>query len=189
MKYDGRKKKSSDPNATIEKPITLLKDPAIDGKELGKLSTDFVGAKSERKKVKVPKIKKELPLSKTETIPKCSFSLPKWQENKLRKLSVEKLKGKGLVWVPKASIQAKKDDAQADGATKANDIRTNKKQLPNWRFALIHQNYWSWHHPYSLPMSVWNSSPGMHGHPSAPYFGPWYGSLCYGGMPNYFSYR
>jgi hypothetical protein len=33
VKYDGRKKKSSDLNSTIdEKPITLLKNPAIDGK-------------------------------------------------------------------------------------------------------------------------------------------------------------
>jgi hypothetical protein len=34
VKYDGRKKKSLDLNSTIEKPITLLKNQAIDGKEI-----------------------------------------------------------------------------------------------------------------------------------------------------------
>ena len=86
VKYDGRKKKSLDLNLTIEKPITLLKNPAIDGKEVKKSSIDIVGAKSEQKKVRVPKIKKDLPLSKTEIKPICSIGLPKWQENKLQKL-------------------------------------------------------------------------------------------------------
>jgi hypothetical protein len=61
--------------------------------------------------------------------------------------------------------------------------------LLSWRFALNHQNYWSWHHPYSLPMPMWNSSPSMHGYPLGSYFDPWCGSLCYGGLPNYFTYR
>ena len=170
-------------NLTIEKPITLLKNLAIDGKEVGKSSIDILGAKSEQKKVGVPKIKKDLPLSKTEIKPICSIDLPKWQENKLLKLSAEKLKEKGLAWVSKASIQAQKDDVQASGATKAKERRRFKKQLPSY-----HQNYWSWHHPYSLPMPMWNSSPGMHGYPLASYFDPWCGSLCYGGLLNYFTY-
>ena len=58
MKYDGWKKKSLDPNSTIEKPITLLKNLAIDGKEVGKSSIDILGAKSEQKKVGVPKSRK-----------------------------------------------------------------------------------------------------------------------------------
>jgi hypothetical protein len=29
----------------------------------------------------------------------------------------------------------------------------------------------------------------MHGYPLVPYFDPWYGSLCYGGLPNYFAYQ
>ena len=73
MKYDGRKKKSSDLNLTIEKPITLLKNPAIDGKEVRKSSINILGAKSEQKKVRVPKIKKDLPLSKIEIKPICSI--------------------------------------------------------------------------------------------------------------------
>ena len=83
MKYDGWKNKSSYLNSTIEKPITFLKNPAIDDKEVGKSSIDIVGVKSEQKKVWVPKIKKDLPLSKTEIKPICSIGLPKWQEKKL----------------------------------------------------------------------------------------------------------
>jgi hypothetical protein len=56
---------------------------AIYGKEVGKSSIDILGAKSKQKKVRVPKIKKDLPLPKTEIKPLCSIGLPKWQENKL----------------------------------------------------------------------------------------------------------
>jgi len=143
VKYDGRKKKSSDLNLTIEKPITLLKNPAIDGKEVRKSSVNILGAKSEQEKMRVPKIKKDLLLSKTEIKPICSIGLPKWQENKLQKFSAEKLKGRGLAWVSKASIQAQKDDVQESGATKAKERRRFKKQLPSWRFAPNHQNHWS----------------------------------------------
>ena len=87
VKYDGRKKKSSYLNSTIEKPITLLKNPAIDGKEMRKSSIDILDAKS--KKVRMPKIKKDLPLSKTKIKSICSIGLPKWQEKKLQKLSAE----------------------------------------------------------------------------------------------------
>ena len=82
VKYDGRKKKSSDLNLTIKKPITLLKNLAIDGKEVRKSSINILGAKSEQKKVRVPKIKGLL-LSKTEIKSICSIDLPKWQEKKL----------------------------------------------------------------------------------------------------------
>ena len=115
----------------------MLKNSAIDGKEVGKSSIDIVGAKSEQKKVGVPKIKKDLPLSKTEIKPISSIGLPKWQEKKLQKLSAEKLKGNGLAWVPKGSIQAQKDDVQASGATKTKERRF-EKQLPSWRFAPNH---------------------------------------------------
>jgi hypothetical protein len=78
VKYDGQKEKSLDLNSTIEKPITLLKNPAIDGKEVKESSIDIIGAKSEQKKVRVPKIKNDLPLSKTEIKMICSIGLPKW---------------------------------------------------------------------------------------------------------------
>jgi hypothetical protein len=189
VKYDGRKKKSSDLNSTIEKPITLLKNPAIDGKEVWKSSINILGAKSEQKNMRVPKVKNDLSLSKIEIKLICSIGLPKWQEKKLQKLSAEKLKEKGLAWVPKGSIQAQKDNTQANGATKAKERRRFKKQLPSWRFAPNHQNHWSWHHSYFLPIFMWNSSLGTHGFPSAPYFDPCYGSLCYGGLPNYFAHQ
>jgi hypothetical protein len=50
-------------------------------------------------------------------------------KRKLQKLSIEKLKEKGLAWVPKGSIQAQKDNGQASGATKAKERRRFKKQL------------------------------------------------------------
>ena len=110
VKYDGQKEKSSDLNSTIEKPITLLKNLAIDAKEVGKSSINILDAKSEQKKVRVPIIKEELPLSKTRTKPRCSLSLSKWQKKKLQTLSAEKLREKGLAWAPKKSVQAQKDD-------------------------------------------------------------------------------
>jgi hypothetical protein len=138
VKYDGRKKKSLDLNSTIEKSITLLKNLAIDCKEVWKSSIDILGAKFEQKKVRVPKIKNDLPLSRTEIKSICSIGSPKWQEKKLQKLSAKKLKEKGLAWVPKGNIQAQKDDAQASGATKVKERRRFKKQLPSWRFGIIH---------------------------------------------------
>jgi uncharacterized protein YggU (UPF0235/DUF167 family) len=56
----------------------LLKNPAIDGKEVEKSSIDILGAKSEQKKVRVPKINKDLLLSKKEIKLICSIGLPKW---------------------------------------------------------------------------------------------------------------
>jgi hypothetical protein len=78
VKYDGQKDKSLDLNLTIEKPITLLKNSANDGKEVEKSSIDVVGAKFDQKMMTVPKITIELPLSKIEAKPTCSIGLPKW---------------------------------------------------------------------------------------------------------------
>jgi hypothetical protein len=50
VKYDGRNKESLDLSSTIKKLITLLKNLAIDGKEVGKSSIDIIGTKSEQKK-------------------------------------------------------------------------------------------------------------------------------------------
>jgi hypothetical protein len=46
VKYDGRKKKSSNLNSTIEKPTILLKNSVIDGKEVGKSSINILSVKS-----------------------------------------------------------------------------------------------------------------------------------------------
>jgi len=50
VKYDGQKEKSSELNSTIEKPITLLKNLAIDGKDMGKLSIDILDAKLNKRR-------------------------------------------------------------------------------------------------------------------------------------------
>jgi hypothetical protein len=188
VKYDGRKNKSSDLNATIEKPITILKNPANDGKGVGKSSINIISAKSEQKVVRVPTNNKELPLYKMKTKPRCSIGLPKWQEKKLQRLSAEELKEKGLAWIPKRGIQAQKDDAQTSGATKAKEKgrRRFKRQLP--RFAPNHQSHWSRRHQCSLPMPMQNSSYGMYGYPSSSYFYPWRGFLYNGGLPNYYTH-
>lgn len=57
----------------------------------------------------MPKIKKYFPQSKNEIKLRCSLGVPKWQDNKLQKLSAEKLKEMAFAWVPK-SFQAQKDD-------------------------------------------------------------------------------
>ena len=41
-------------NLTIEKPITLLKNLAIDAKEVGKSSINILDAKSEQKRCECP---------------------------------------------------------------------------------------------------------------------------------------
>jgi hypothetical protein len=71
----------------------------------------------------------------------------KWQKKKLQKLNAERLKEKGLAWVPKSSVHVQKNDVQISGAMKAKEMRRIKKQLSNWRFVPNHQNYWSWDHP------------------------------------------
>jgi hypothetical protein len=83
VKYDGWKKKISDLNSTTNKSVTLLKNPTIDGKEVRKSSIDILGTKSKQKKVRVPKIRKDLLLSKIEIKSICSIGLPKWQEKML----------------------------------------------------------------------------------------------------------
>jgi hypothetical protein len=143
-----------DLNSTIENPIILLKNLANGDKETGESFINIVDAKSKQKKVRVPKIKKDLLLPKTEIKPRCSLSLPKWHESKLQKLSAEKLKEKCLVWVPKGRIQTQKDNAQVSGATKKKEGKRFKKQLSSSRFAPNCQNYWSCHYPYSLPMPM-----------------------------------
>jgi hypothetical protein len=189
MKYDGQKKKSLDLNSTIEKSITLLKNLAIDGKDMGKSYADILGAKSEYKKVRVPKIKEDLPLFKIEIKPICSIGLPKWQEKKkLQKLSAENLKEKGLAWVPKGSIQAQKDYAQASGATKAKEreIQETIAKLEvctksSKSLVMASSIFSAYAYVEFIPWYAWLSL--------APYFDPWYGSLCYGGLSNYFAYR
>ena len=65
-------------------------------------------AKSEEKKLRVHKAKKELPLVKTESQPRCPLGLSYWQKKKLQNLSAQELKKKNMAWVPKKINQEKK---------------------------------------------------------------------------------
>jgi hypothetical protein len=62
-----------------------------------KSSICILYTKSEQKKVKVPIIKEDLPLSRIEIKLICSTDLPKWQKKEVT-LSAEKLKEKDLIW-------------------------------------------------------------------------------------------
>ena len=118
VKKDGRKDKCSDLNAIDENPINMLKTSDIGGKGKEKLSVDIPSVKSEQSKLKGPKIKKEVPLSKIEVQPRCLLGSSSWQKKKLQRLSAQELKEKGMAWVPKGSIQTQdKNDVHTKGAT------------------------------------------------------------------------
>ena len=187
MKYDGQKKKSSFLNSTVEKPITLLKNPAIDGKEVKKSSIDILGAKYKQKKVRVPKIKKDLLLSKTEIKQICSIGLPKWQENKLQKLSAEKLKERHGCLKEEFNLkrmmfkQVVQQKQRREGDSRNNcQVRGLHQIIKIIGHGIIH----------ILCLCLCGIHPLVcNGYPLASYFDPWCGSLSYGGLPNYFTYR
>ncbi|KAG2570878.1 hypothetical protein PVAP13_7KG186500 [Panicum virgatum] len=191
VKRDGRKDTSSDLNTIDEKPINVSKTSAISDKGKGELSDDIPSVKSEKSKFKGPKINKEVLLSKDGVQPRCPLSTSNWQKRNLQKLSIQELKERKMVWVPKGSVSTQdKDDDQANGAMQLKKKRRSRRRSSNMRFAPNHQNYWSVHPfdsqmPY-MPMS-WNSSLDMYAYPSYSYFDPWmpYGSLYHGGLsPN-----
>nr|TKW00328.1 hypothetical protein SEVIR_8G101100v2 [Setaria viridis] len=162
VKRDGRKDKGSDLNSINEKPIDMLSTSASNDKDEEKLAIDPPSAKSEQKKSKKIKIRKE-------------HCCPKLNAQELRK--------KGMAWVPKISIQIQsKDDVQAKGATQLKEKRRLERQYPKLRFVPNHKNYWSVPYPFALQMPrvpiSWNSSMDTSGCPSHSYFDPWsYGSV------------
>jgi len=93
VKKDGCKNTRSDLNTIDEKPIDELKTSAIDGKEKGKLSVDIPSV-DEQSMLKGPRVKKEVPLSKTEAQPRCSLDSSNWQRKKLQGLCAQELKEK-----------------------------------------------------------------------------------------------
>ncbi|CAN6231659.1 unnamed protein product, partial [Urochloa humidicola] len=186
VKRDGRKDAGSDLNSINKKPINVLETSASDGKEKKNSAIDFSNAKSEQSKLKEPKIKKEVLLSRIEIKSKGTLSSSNWEKKKLQKLSAQELKKRGMAWVPKRSIQTQdKGDVEAKGAAQLKEKRRSRRRSSNMRFAPNYQNYWSLHHPYALqmphmPMS-WNSSIDTFGYPSCYNFNPWpYGYLHYG---------
>ncbi|KAG2577597.1 hypothetical protein PVAP13_6NG198300, partial [Panicum virgatum] len=142
-----------------------------------------------QQRLKEPKIKKEVPLSKAQVQLRCLLGSSGWQKRKLQRLCAQELKEKGMAWVPRRSITTQdKDDGQAKGAMQLKKKRRSKRQSSNMRFAPNHRNYWSQHHPFDLHipyMSIsWNSSLDMFGCPSHSYFDPWmpYLSFYHGGL-------
>ena len=152
---------------------------------------------SKQAKLKVPKIKKDMPQYKTKPQPGCPLGLSRWQEKKLKRLSAEKLRSKNMVWVPKVKTQGKKD-VQAPVAKRATKMenknnKINKRQ--GRRFLSHHQEFRPEHPPYysTSPFmpTPWNSIPGMFGYPPWAYFDPWMHynySHHEGVLPNHYSF-
>ena len=65
----------------------MLKTSDIGGKGKEKLSVDIPSVKSEQSKLKGPKIKNEVPLSKIEVQPRYLLGSSRWQKKKLQRLS------------------------------------------------------------------------------------------------------
>jgi len=177
VKRDGRRDASSDLNSISIKPINVLETSAIDGKANKNSIVDNLSAKSERKKLKEFKNKEEVSLFRVETHSNNRHKSLNWQKKKLQKLSAQKLKEKGMAWVPKGSIQTQdKDDVQTKGATHLKEKKGYERRPSKIRFAPNHQKYWSLHHPFALQMPhmpmFMNSSINMFGYPSY-YYCPW----------------
>ncbi|KAG2598257.1 hypothetical protein PVAP13_5KG352907 [Panicum virgatum] len=150
VKKDGCKVTSSDLNTVAKKPINVLKTSAINGNEQENSAVDIPNTKFGQKRLKEPKIKKKVPLSKAQAQPRYLLGSSGWQKKKLQRL--------------KSAMQLKKN-------------RRSKRRSSNIRFAPNHQNYWSVHHPFDSQMSYtpvyWNSSMNMFGYPSCSYFDHW----------------
>ena len=85
VKKDGRKSATSDMISNEKEPIKVL-TLATKGNEASQSS-----AKSEGKKLRVHKVKQELPLLQTKLQPGCPLGLSYWQKKKLSKLSAQEL--------------------------------------------------------------------------------------------------
>ena len=152
---------------------------ATKGNETKQPIIESQSAKSEEKKLRVHKAKKELALVETKSQSRCSLRLSYWQKKKLQNLSAQELKKKNMAWVPK-KINQDKNDVHASIATSTIKVKKEKnesnKQLSR-RCASQHQNLRLAHHPFSSTMPLmplpWNSSTGMISYPPWTYFDPW----------------
>ena len=132
-------------------------------------------AKSEGKKLRVHKVKQELPLLQIKSQLGCPLDLSYWQKKELQKLSAQELEKRNMAWVPKGNIQ-NKDYVRASftrSATKVKKEKSESYEGPSRRF----QHLRSTHYPFSSTMSLmpmpWNFSSGMIGYPQWAYFKPW----------------
>ena len=129
---------------------------ATKGKEVKQPIDKNQSAKSEEKKLRVHKAKKELPLAKTKPQPRCPLGLLYWQKKKLQNLSAQELRQKNMTWVPKR-INHKKNDVHTSIATSTIKVKKEKdgsnKQLSQ-RCASQHQNFRLAHHSFSSTMPL-----------------------------------
>jgi hypothetical protein len=134
------------------------------------------------------KVKEDVSSCNTNSQPRSPLGLSIWHNKRLGKLGAQKLKKRGMLWVPNGRSQYQgKDEALGRGEVKANIRKKSSTRCMGERFAPTHQSYRSLHHPYFLVVS-YTLSQGMFGYPSWHHFAP-YTSLYYGGVqPNYYSY-
>lgn len=191
VKKNGRKGASSDLKSNEEKPIKISESSATKGNDVKQSTVDTSNVKYEKKKLKISKIKKELPLFTSTSQPRYPLGLSRWQKKKLQNLSAQELKEKNLAWVPKRNSQIEnKDDVStfiAKDSTKVKDRRKFEKKSLGQRFAPNRQDLCSLHHPYCSyvqPINMsWTPFPGMCGYPPWPHFNPWsYKSYYQGGV-------
>ena len=166
VKRDGRKCATSDLISNNKEPIKVLK-LATKGNKTKQPIIESQSAKSEEKKLRVHKAKKEFPLVKTESQPRCPLGLSYWQKKKLQKLSAQELEKRNMAWVPEGNNQNKSDvqGSIARSATKVKKKKSENYERPSRRF----QSPQCTHYPHSptmlfMPMA-WNSSSGMTGYP------------------------
>ena len=113
-------------------------------------------AKSEGKKLRVHKVKQELPLLQTKSQPGCPLGLSYWKKKKLQKLSAQELRKRNMAWVPKR-INQNKNDVCASIATSTIKVKKEKNgsnKLLSQRCGSQHQNLQLAHHPFSSTMSL-----------------------------------
>ena len=114
--------------------------------------------------------------------PRHSCILSNWQKKQLHKLSAEKLRDRGMAWVPKGSVQVH-NEKDIKREVEAKEEKGVQRHAPNQWFASNRQVISPPHYSYSsltppIPMS-WNQFSGMYAYPSWFYSYPWisYGSL------------
>ena len=150
VKRDGRKSATPDLISNEKEPIRVL-TLATKGKEVKQSVDKNQSAKSEEKKLRVHKAKKEFPLVQTESQPRCPRSLSYWQKKELQNLSAQELRKKNMAWVPK-KINQNKSDVHVSIATSTIKVKKenneSNKQLSR-RCASQHQNLRLAHHPFS----------------------------------------
>jgi hypothetical protein len=119
VKKDNRKTKSSNLNSCITEPKEVLDTSASSAQTIEKSVSDSPGTKSEFKNPNMLKVKEDVSLSNTNSQPRSPLGLSIWHK-RLEKLCAQKLKKRGMTWVPNGSSQDQgKDDALGRCGVKA----------------------------------------------------------------------